>query len=108
MSGRKKAGVELRNRVKYGFEGTIIGGGFPLVGKGTQLAYKYMLKPLLSNKVQVKLGKKVLVDGIGAAQLGAKGINNLMVRPAEYLLGADRFKLWIKKIIKELKIQLLQ
>ena len=96
LSGRKKAGVELRNRVKYGLEGVMIGGGFPLVGKATQLGYKFGLKPLLTNKVQIKMGKKVLVDGIGAAQLGAKGINNLMVRPAEYLLGADRFKLGLK------------
>ena len=33
VTGRKKAGAELRNRIKYGAEGTLIGGGFPLVGK---------------------------------------------------------------------------
>jgi hypothetical protein len=76
LTGRKKAGAELRNRIKYGAEGTLIGGGFPLVGKFTQLGYKYGLSPLLSNRF-----------GVGAAQLGAKGINTAMVKPVQLLLG---------------------
>jgi len=76
LTGRKKAGAEFRNRIKYGAEGALIGGGFPLVGKFTQLGYKYGLKPLLVNKA-----------GLGAAQLGAKGINKAVVRPVELLLG---------------------
>ena len=40
LTGRKKAGAEFRNRIKYGLEGTAVGGGFPLVGKATQLGYK--------------------------------------------------------------------
>ena len=58
LTGRKKAGAEFRNRIKYGAEGTLIGGGFPLVGKATQLGYKYGLTPLLVNK-----------QGLGVAQL---------------------------------------
>ena len=76
LTGRKKAGAEFRNRIKYGAEGALIGGGFPLVGKFTQLGYKYGLKPLLVNKA-----------GLGVAQLGAKGINKAVVRPVELLLG---------------------
>ena len=63
LSGREKAGAEFRNRIKYGLEGTAVGGGFPLVGKATQLGYKYGLSPLIANKYK-----------IGVAQLGAKGI----------------------------------
>jgi hypothetical protein len=92
LTGRKKAAAELRNRVKYGAEGAAIGGGFPLIGKATQLGYKFGLKPLLSNKVQIKMGKKVLADGIGVAQLGAKGINNIVVRPVSYLASRDFMK----------------
>ena len=76
LTGRKKAGAELRNRIKYGAEGTLVGGGFPLVGKFTQLGYKYGLSPLLSNKA-----------GIGVAQLGAKAIDNTVMKGAKLLLG---------------------
>ena len=76
LSGREKAGAEFRNRIKYGAEGTLVGGGFPLIGKFTQLGYKYGLSPLLANRF-----------GIGAAQLGAKGINTVVVKPVELLLG---------------------
>jgi hypothetical protein len=76
LTGRKKAGAEFRNRIKYGAEGALIGGGFPLIGKFTQLGYKYGLSPLLVNKF-----------GIGAAQLGTKAINATVVKPVELLLG---------------------
>jgi hypothetical protein len=76
LTGRKKAGAELRNRIKYGAEGTLVGGGFPLVGKFTQLGYKYGLSPLLSNRF-----------GVGAAQLGAKGVNATVIKPVQLLLG---------------------
>ena len=76
LSGRKKAGAEFRNRIKYGLEGTAVGGGFPLVGKATQLGYKYFGAPLMVNRF-----------GVGAAQLGAKGINTVVVKPVELLLG---------------------
>ena len=76
LTGRKKAGAEFRNRIKYGAEGALIGGGFPLVGKFTQLGYKYGLKPLLVNKA-----------GLGAAQLGAKAIDKTVVKGAQLVLG---------------------
>jgi len=69
LTGRERAGAELRNKIKYGFEGTIVGGGFPLIGKATQLGYKYSLGPVLKT----------------SAKLGAKGIDNAVVRPISYL-----------------------
>ena len=76
LTGRKKAGAEFRNRIKYGAEGTLIGGGFPLVGKFTQLGYKYLGKPVMVNKY-----------GVGVAQLGAKAIDNTVMKGAKLLLG---------------------
>ncbi len=46
LKGRKKAAAEFKNRIKFGFEGAIVGGLFPLVGKGAQLGYKYFLRPV--------------------------------------------------------------
>ena len=37
LKGRKKAVAEFRNRVKFGFEGAVLGGLMPLTGKGLQL-----------------------------------------------------------------------
>ena len=77
LTGREKAGAELRNKIKYGFEGTIVGGGFPLIGKATQLGYKYSLGPVLKT----------------SAKLGAKGIDNAVVRPISYLTSSSRLSL---------------
>ena len=84
LTGRERAGAEFRNKIKYGFEGTIVGGGFPLVGKATQLGYKYTLGPVLKT----------------SAKLGAKGIDNAVVRPISYLGGSSRLSL--KDINKKL------
>ena len=35
------------NKLKYGAEGTIIGGGFPLIGKAAQLTTKYAKKGVI-------------------------------------------------------------
>ena len=37
LRGKEKAAAEFRNKIKYGQEGVLIGGGFPLVCKGLQL-----------------------------------------------------------------------
>ena len=41
LSGRKKAAAMFKNKLKYGAEGAIVGGLFPLVGKTVQQAYKW-------------------------------------------------------------------
>ena len=72
LTGRKKAGAEFRNRIKYGAEGALVGGGFPIVGKFTQLGYKYGLAPFVRT----------------SASLGAKTIDKAVFRPAELILGS--------------------
>jgi len=46
LSGRKKAAAMFRNKVKYGAEGAIVGGLFPIVGKTVQQAYKWGARPV--------------------------------------------------------------
>ena len=76
LTGRKKAAAEFRNKIKYGQEGALIGGGFPLVGKGMQLGYKFGLAPFVKT----------------TASLGAKGINNAIFRPITYLGSREAVK----------------
>lgn len=68
-TGKERAAARFRNKIKYGQEGVLIGGGFPLVGKGFQLGYKYGLAPFVKT----------------TAKLGAKGINTAVFRPISYL-----------------------
>ena len=77
LTGRKKAAAEFKNKIKYGQEGALIGGGFPIVGKGLQIGYKYGLAPFVKT----------------SASLGAKGINNTVFRPITYLGGSSRLSL---------------
>mgnify|MGYP003145872673 CR=1 FL=1 len=46
LSGRKKAKAMFLNRLRYGAEGAIVGGMFPLVGKAVQQVYKYGARPV--------------------------------------------------------------
>ena len=76
LSGREKAAAEFRNKIKYGQEGVLIGGGFPLVGKGLQLGYKFGLAPFVKT----------------TAKLGAKGINTAVFRPISYIGSREAVK----------------
>jgi hypothetical protein len=78
LTGKKKAAAVLLNKIKYGAEGTAIGGGFPLMGKGLQLGYKWF-------------GPKWAIGK--TARLGARGANNLVFRPAAYIFGAEKYAL---------------
>ena len=71
LTGRKKAAAEFRNKIKYGAEGAIVGGGFPIVGKFTQLGYKYGLAPAVKT----------------TAKIGAKTADIGLIKPIELLLG---------------------
>jgi hypothetical protein len=73
LTGRERAAAEFRNKIKYGQEGAIVGFGFPLIGKGMQLGYKYGLAPFVKT----------------TASLGAKGINNAVFRPISYIASRD-------------------
>jgi hypothetical protein len=49
LTGKERVAASFRNKIKYGYEGALIGGGFPLVGKGLQLGYKFGLAPFVKN-----------------------------------------------------------
>ena len=69
MTGKEKAAAIFRNKIKYGQEGALVGGGFPLVGKAISLGYRYGLKPVAGT----------------TASIGAKGVDNFVFKPIVYL-----------------------
>ena len=69
LTGKKRAAASFRNKMKYGMEGAIVGGGFPIVGKSLQLGYKYGLAPFVKE----------------TSKLGLKSADNLVFRPISYL-----------------------
>jgi hypothetical protein len=69
LTGKERAAASFRNKIKYGQEGMLIGGGFPIVGKAAQLGYKYGLAPFIKQ----------------TARFGAKGVNTAVFRPVSYL-----------------------
>ena len=77
LKGRKKAAEEFKNKIRYGFEGVLIGGGFPLVGKGLQLGYKY-------------LGPKWAAKQV--ARIGTRAVDNMVFKPVSYVLSREAVK----------------
>jgi len=69
LSGRKKAAAMFRNKVKYGAEGAIVGGLFPIVGKTVQQAYKWGARPV---------GEPFVRMGFNTAGAGFKGTAYLL------------------------------
>ena len=65
LRGRELAKATFINKVRFAKEGTMIGGGFPLVAKSLQLGYKHIARPVV--------GKGLTVAGKGM-DLTAKGI----------------------------------
>tara|TARA_R100000008_G_scaffold68991_1_gene46297 strand:+ start:1053 stop:5507 length:4455 start_codon:yes stop_codon:yes gene_type:complete len=65
LTGRKKAGADFRNRLRYGSEGMIVGGFFPIIGKTLQQMYKHFARPV----GEATLG--VAFQGIGKTFSGA-------------------------------------
>ena len=87
MSGRELTVAELQNRFRFGAEGAIVGGMFPLVGPALAKATKYgVIKPSAyvagkglqaANIVAIKPVSYLLARTPGVAQagqLGAKGL----------------------------------
>ena len=69
LSGDELVAARFRNRLRFGAEGAILGGGFSLLGKPVALGFKYgIFKP----------GAKV-------AGLGLKAIDKAVVTPLTYL-----------------------
>jgi len=76
---------KFKNKLKYGAEGTLFGGGFPWMGKGLQLGYKY-----LGPKWALKTG----------ARIGTRTVDKLVFQPASYIFTTPRFGL-PKKLVKK-------
>ena len=69
LTGRDLALAKLRNRVRFGAEGALLGGGFSMIGKPVALGFKYgIFKP----------GAKI-------AGLGLKAVDKTIVSPLTYL-----------------------
>ena len=69
LSGDELVAARFRNRLRFGAEGAILGGGFSLLGKPVALGFKYgIFKPTAK-----------------VAGLGLKGIDKAVVTPLTYL-----------------------
>ena len=55
LSGRELHKATLINKVRFAREGTMIGGGFPLVGKVAQLGMKHFVRPGIRQNVGIYL-----------------------------------------------------
>ena len=109
LTGRKRAAAIFRNKLRYGAEGTIVGGLFPLAGKGIQQGYKYAVKPVTKPVVSTAFN----VAG-GAIKMGASGMRQnvdlykylltgnplIQSQISKKLIGASKYK--IKKLISPL------
>ena len=91
LTGKELALATAKNKLRFAREGTLIGGGFPLLAKGAQLAYKFGAKPV------VKTGLNVAGKGMGAvAKVAsmdkyilpsmAKGLRYAAVKPLEKVI----------------------
>ena len=81
LSGKELALATFRNKIKFAKEGTLLGGGFPLLAKGGQLAYKFGAKPV------VKYGLKGIGKGMdGIAFVSAKTPAQYVTRPLAKLV----------------------
>ena len=69
LTGKERAAASFRNKIKYGKEGLVIGGGFPIVGKGLQLGYKFGLAPFVKQ----------------TSKLGLKAVDTAVFKPISYL-----------------------
>ena len=56
LKGKDLALATIKNKIRFAADGTLIGGGFPLVGKIGQQVYKYGAKPVLKTGVNVAGG----------------------------------------------------
>ena len=71
LSGKKKAAAMFKNKLRYGAEGAVVGGMFPLVGKGVQQIYKWGARPV---------GEPMLKMGFNTVGVGFKGASWLLAK----------------------------
>jgi len=81
LKGKELALATFRNKIKYAKEGTLIGGGFPLVAKGIQQVYKKIAKPV------VKTGLRGVGKGMdGIAWVSSKPPVTYLTKPLANLI----------------------
>ena len=92
------------NRLRYGAEGSIVGGVFPLAGKAFQQAYKYAGRPV---------GEPMLSMGFNVAGAGFKFTSYLLAKNpilhskiSRNLVGSTKYG--IKKMISPMTTKLAQ
>ena len=96
LSGRKKAAAMFRNKIRYGAEGSIVGGVFPIAGKVLQQAYKWAGRPV--GEPALKMGFNTAGVGFKAASwLLSKAHSPFHTQIAKSLV--DSTKYGVKKIV---------
>ena len=81
LTGRELALATFRNKFKYAREGTLIGGGFPLLAKTAQLTAKFGVKPV------AKFGLRGIGKGMdGIAYVGARAPASYITKPLAKLV----------------------
>ena len=94
LTGKKKAAAIFRNKIKYAREGAIVGGGFPILGKGIALGYRYGIKPV--TKTTASLGAKAVDTAVfkPILLLGGTKVGGAVVSgTAKTITGASKFVL---------------
>jgi hypothetical protein len=111
LTGSDLALATAKNKIRYAKEGTLIGGGFPLVGKIAQQIYKYGAKPVV--KGTLNLGGKTMGGVAKVASMDkyvlptmAKGLRYAAVKPLEKVVAPILIGMWTRtnpiKVAKQL------
>ena len=111
LTGSDLALATAKNKIRYAKEGTLIGGGFPLVGKIAQQFYKYGAKPVikgglnLTGKTMGGVAKVASYDKYVLPNM-AKGLRYAAVKPLEKVVAPIIIGAWTKtnpiKVAKQL------
>ena len=111
LKGKDLALATIKNKFRYAKEGTLIGGGFPLVAKIAQQLYKYVAKPVV--KGTLNLGGKTMGGVAKVASMDkyilptmAKGLRYAAVKPLEKVVAPIIIGAWSRtnpiKVAKQL------
>ena len=91
----------IKNKFRYAREGTLLGGGFPLVGKALQQTYKYAAKPVIKGGLNVAgktmggVAKVASMDKYILPNM-AKGLRYAAVKPLEKVVAPIIIGAWAK------------
>jgi hypothetical protein len=111
LTGSNLALATFKNKMRYAREGTLLGGGFPLVGKALQQTYKYGAKPVLkgglnlTGKTMGGVAKVASMDKYVLPNM-AKGLRFAAVKPLEKVVAPIIIGAWTRtnplKVAKQL------